>query len=349
MSVVNRMLQDIDRRLGSAGVEPLGAPAGIRSIPAAAPASRSGRTARIAVVALLCVAVAAALASSRWQGLWPSAPPSAAPIPPQPALAPAKAVEAAPAAPIEVAPSPSVATVQAAQVPAPVTAAAPPVPLVAVAEKKPAPERTVARTAAAPSSPESLKLSMQLSAPATEEPRPRLAKADQMQARPAPVRQVAADETVQAARALWNEGAHAAAVATLREALAAAEASRNPAAAAQLARELARLEMAGNRPQAAVDLLRRLEPSLGEDADAWALRGNAEQRLALHPQAAASYLAALRLRPSEGRWMLGAAISLAAAGDLAAAQAWVDQARDRGAITPPIAAYLRELGVKAPQ
>jgi Flp pilus assembly protein TadD len=131
----------------------------------------------------------------------------------------------------------------------------------------------------------------------------------------------------------------------LREALDVAEPSRNHAATALIARELARLEIAANRPQAAVDLLRRLEPSLGDDAEALAVRGNAEQRLALHAQAAASYLAALRLRPTEGRWMLGAAISLAAGGDLAAAQAWVDQARERGAVTPPIAAYLQQLGL----
>lgn len=172
-----------------------------------------------------------------------------------------------------------------------------------------------------------------------------MAKAEPGQSAATPVRQVAAEETVQVARALWGEGAQGAALATLREALAAAESSRNPAAAATLAREQARLEVAGNRPQAALDLLRRMEPALRGDAEALALRGNAEQRLALHADAAASYLAALRLKPTEGKWMLGAAISLAAGGDLDAAQAWVDQARDRGAITPPIAAYLQQLGI----
>src|SRR6185503_3909972 len=112
-----------------------------------------------------------------------------------------------------------------------------------------------------------------------------------------------------------------AAVATLADALAAAEAGRNASAIAELARELARLDIAGNRAQAALDLLKRLEAPLAGDADAWALRGNAEQRLALHHDAAVSYLAALRLKPGEGRWMLGAAISLAADGRQAEAQA----------------------------
>ncbi len=162
---------------------------------------------------------------------------------------------------------------------------------------------------------------------------------------PVAVRQVAAGETVASARLMWQEGSRNNAYATLREALAAAEASRDPQATRTLALELARLELAGNRAQAALDLLRRQGVLLGDDADALALRGNAQQRLMLHGEAAESYLAALRLRPTEGKWMLGAAISLAADGRTEEAQAWANRARDRGAITPPIAAYLQQLGV----
>jgi hypothetical protein len=43
--------------------------------------------------------------------------------------------------------------------------------------------------------------------------------------------------------------------------------------------------------------------------------------------------------------MVGAAISLAADGRQAEAQAWVVRARARGAITPPIAAYLQQIGI----
>ena len=160
-----------------------------------------------------------------------------------------------------------------------------------------------------------------------------------------PIRQVATDETLAVARTLWANGARTDAMATLREALAAAESARSQRSIAALARELARLEVADNRPQSALDLLRRLEGTLVDDADAWALRGNAEQRLGLHADAAQSYLGALRLKPSEGKWMLGAAISLAAAGRMDEAQSWVEKARERDAVTPTIASYLLQLGI----
>lgn len=359
MSVVNRMLQDIDRRLGGAGVEPLGAPAGIRSIPVAAAASHNMRARGITIVAL-CLLALAAIAVVRWQewGMRPAAPTQAASTVerarPAQAVAAAPAVpRPAPAAPAETPATPHPAPIPSGEIPAahapappPVAAASPPSSLAAAAE---GPVAVTARKSTRPTSADTLKLTMQLSAPISGEPHPRVAKAPAAQGSAVPVRRVAADETVLAARSLWSDGAHGAALATLREALAVAESSRNLAAAATLAREQARLEVADNRPQAALDLLRRMEPHLRADAEALALRGNAEQRLALHADAAASYLAALRLRPAEGRWMLGAAISLAAGGDLAAAQALVDQARDRGAVTPPIAAYLHQLGLAVRQ
>jgi Flp pilus assembly protein TadD len=360
MSVVNRMLQDIDRRLGDDGVGALGAPAAIRSIPAPANRPRGARGGWIAA-ALLAIVAGAAMTSSRWHEWWDGAPrqtasASAAVASPPKAIPVAQATAAPPAPADEAATAPTVAATpaeapgadaRAAEQEAPSPAlVAPPARVETAREGKSPPER--ASAAAAPSSPEALKLSLQLSAPAADAPRPRVAKTQAAPRSGIAVRQVAAEETVHAARALWSDGAQGAALATLREALAAAESSRDLAAAATLAREQARLEVAGNRPRAALDLLRRMEPSLAGDAEAWALRGNAEQRLALHADAAASYLAALRLRPAEGRWMLGAAISLAAGGELDAAQAWVERARASGAITPPIAAYLRELGIKAP-
>lgn len=160
-----------------------------------------------------------------------------------------------------------------------------------------------------------------------------------------PIRQVAFDETINIARSLWSEGNRASALNTLRDALLAAESTRNQRATAALARELARLEVADNRAQTALELLKRLENLLGDDADAWSLRGNAEQRLALHADAVQSYLIALRIRPTEGKWMIGAAISLAAVGKLDEAQSWAERARERDAVTPAIASYLQQLGI----
>jgi MSHA biogenesis protein MshN len=328
MSVVNRMLQDIDRRLGEAGIAPMTAHPGVRSVPAATSRGPRNRRAAWMLAGLIVAGAAIALASGGWRPWW-EAP---APVP-VPRFLP-RALPAAALASVEVAPLEAAAADTLTAAPAIHADAAREAPA-AVPAPRPA---LRARSA------ETLRLSLNLSSPA---PGPRPAAASATRRTEVPARQVAADETVLAARALWNEGANAAALATLREALAAAEGSRNPAAASSIARELARLEVAGNRPRAALDLLVRMEPVIGEDADAWALRGNAEQRLALHAEAAASYLAALRLKPAEGKWMLGAAISLAAAGEPDAARAWVERARERGAITPPIAAYLQQLGIAA--
>lgn len=322
MSVVNRMLQDIDHRLAARGAEPNRVYPDIRSVPVAARASPRGRLG----LALGLVAIAGLAVT--WEALRDRASARA----PAPAATPLPVHVSGPVAPVTEAPSivsaapvaslapPEEPTVQSRSLKLAELLSEVPVPPAARIETPPRIARAAAPAAAKPS----------------------IATASRTEL---PVRQVAPDETVTTARALWADGARGAAVATLGEALAAAEAARNAGATAELARELARLEIAENRTQAALELLRRLEGGLAGDADAWALRGNAEQRLALHHDAAASYLAALRLRPGEGRWMVGAAISLAAEGKHAEAQGWVARARARGAITPPIAAYLQQIGM----
>ena len=330
MSVVNRMLLDIDRRHGAADVQTRGPYPDIRSVPPAATAPRRGKPGLVAAIAAAAAGIAAILVMSASRV-------------PTPVVSPRVASQTpAPAAPVA-----------AAWLPQPLPAVAAPVVTAVPSEPMPKPPRA----RATPTVIESFKLSRQLS-PVEERPGPAPALPSSAPAKGAmvpataakaapPLRQVAADETVAAARVLWNEGSRAGALATLRDALAVAEGARNGSAAAPLARELARLEVADNRPQAALDLLRRFEVSLADDAEAWALRGNAEQRLALHAESARSYLAALRVRPAEGRWMLGAAISFAADGRLDEANAWAERARERGAVTAPMEAYLQQLGVGA--
>lgn len=347
VSIVNRMLQDIDRRRTAGGGDALAAHADIRSV-AARPSefARTGHRAWIvALIMATCVAAVFVWREWRAQSL-PGAVPQAIVVTRAPATVQGVSMSAGPpsAQVIESAapPSATVAEVSA-------TVAAP-------SEKQAANPPSEQRNAA-PASTEMLKLSMQLSAQLAEIPPSRLtAKSTSSAAVTAPgtttvtnvpVRQVATDETIAAVRALWNGGSRTGALATLRDALATAEAARNDRATAPLARELARLEVADNRAQGALDLLRRLENLLGDDADAWALRGNAEQRLAMHAEATQSYLSALRMRPTEGKWMLGAAISLAASGKLDEAQTWVERARERDAITPTIATYLQQLGIVA--
>jgi tetratricopeptide (TPR) repeat protein len=366
MSVVNQMLQDIDARREAAGIEALGANADIRSVrPPPRRRIRSSRRGPWLFAALAAFGIALWLTWGDWQfrNATPVTPlptgkvVTSNPPPPAPAAAPV----AAPVV-LEVPPVPIDTTVGKPVEPAAITgvatiAAGPTaVPRVDKALTIPASEAPIPiRRASSPPSAETLKLSMKLSALVADAPP---VPATAMPASPPtapgvttitniPVRQVAADETVAAARALWNDGARPAALTTLRDALAAAETAKTPRAITVLARELARLEVADNRAQVALDLMRRLESLFADDPDAWALRGNAEQRLALHADAAESYLTALRLRPGEGKWMIGAAISLAANGRMEDARTWVERARERGAVTPTIGAYLQQLGVTA--
>ena len=347
VSVVNRMLQDIDRRRTAGGIETLAVHADIRSV-AAQPSEFSRTGPRAWIVALImatCVAAVFVWREWRAQSL-PGAVPQAIVATQAPATVQGVSRPAGP---------PSVHVIESAAPPS--AAVAEVSATVAALSEKQAARPPSEQQNVVPVPTEKLKLSMQLSAQLAEIPPARL-PAKSASSAPVtapstttvtnvPVRQVATDETIAAVRALWNGGSRTGALATLRDALATAEAARNDRATAPLARELARLEVADNRAQGALDLLRRLENLLGDDADAWALRGNAEQRLAMHAEATQSYLAALRMRPTEGKWMLGAAISLAASGKLDEAQTWVERARERDAITPTIATYLQQLGIVA--
>ena len=154
------------------------------------------------------------------------------------------------------------------------------------------------------------------------------------------------------AQSLWNAGSRDAANELLQHALSLTErsVSSSPTAAttqllATLAREQGRMQIAEGRPQAALDGLTRLEPFLGQDADAWALRGNAAQRLGRHQDSVRAYTTALQIRPNEQRWLLGAAVSLAALGQTANASDMAARARAQGTISKEVLTYLRQAGV----
>jgi len=167
-----------------------------------------------------------------------------------------------------------------------------------------------------------------------------------------PLRQSSVQEALAQAQSLWNTGARQAAIDLLYEALAAAERTStatapvgNNAVIASLVRELASMALAEGQVRATLELLTRLEPALSQVADMWAIRGNAAQRLGRHAESAAAYQMALKLRPDEPRWLLGAAVSLAAQGQTAAAAELAEKARAGGAMTREVATYLRQLGV----
>jgi MSHA biogenesis protein MshN len=173
------------------------------------------------------------------------------------------------------------------------------------------------------------------------------------EARVAPVRREASGlELTGQAQRLWSSGSHDAAIELLRDALAVVERAAGsdvmrapPGELIPLVRELARMELAEGQTRQVLDMLKRLEPALAGQADLWAVRANAAQRLGSHQEAIQAYQTALTLRSGESRWMLGTAVSLAARGQTAAALELAEKARATGTISSDVVAYLRQLGV----
>ena len=154
------------------------------------------------------------------------------------------------------------------------------------------------------------------------------------------------------AQNLWNAGSREPAMEHLRQTLGTAQrahmngsATENISNLISLIRELARMELVEGQVSRAMQTLTRMESVVSGSADVWAMRGNAAQRLGRHAESASAYLEALKLRPDESRWMLGAAVSLAAQGQTASAAEWAEMARNGGALSPELAAYFRQLGV----
>ncbi len=165
-------------------------------------------------------------------------------------------------------------------------------------------------------------------------------------------RQAAALETLAQARNLWNAGSREAALDVMRQAVAVSERALASApeptalpAFQTLVRELARMELAQGQVRQVLELLVRLEPLLADQADLWAVRGNAAQRLGQHQESVNAYGMALKLRPGEPRWMLAVAVSLAVQGQLTAAAEQAERARAAGVVNPEVLSYLRQLGV----
>lgn len=311
MSVINKMLRDLDsRQSASASPEPFrplppGFAQGTVLVAPLKQLARPGAGVRLAWLMLAATLLAAGVALV-WWSQYPKA------------------------SPVQV----------ASQKIVPVAMNRPAVAVVAPVMAQPAPA-VVARLAPAlktlPTSP------TPSPSPKSDTPSPRVSPA----ARPSP----ALDALAQA-QSLWAAGSRAAALELLREALAVSERSNvigspspTTAVLASLARELARMEMAEGHVSQALALLTRLEPSLSGEAEVWAMRGNAAQRLGRHEESAQAYQRALRLRPNEARWMLGAAVSLAAMGQTEPAAEFAEKARVGGVLSPEVATYLKQLGV----
>ena len=347
MSVINKMLRDLDSRQTSAtSVNPaltqgLGVARGTSVLmPTGRPRKIGWMT--FATAALVLVGMAGGVAVW-WQAQAKAKTQlQATTVPPAPPVQPAQPVPVTVNPPIGANIAPP-AVIAAA--PLPTLPAALPVP------KPPSPPQLPPQPplpATSPNIPAAPKLRV-----ATEmaQPAPNATVAPSSITVPVPAantqRQSAALDALAQAQGLWTAGARDSATEVLREAVALSERQGSGASGAlvPLARELVRMLIAENQNGQALDLLTRLEPALSGQADLWAVRGNAAQRLGRHPEAASAYAMALKLRPGEPRWMLGAAISLAIQGQLTEAGELAEQARIKGALSPELRTYLRQLGI----
>lgn len=363
MSVINKMLRDLDARRGEARLPDLPQAA----IPAAmegtasvgAPAGQRARRWGLGLAVLVVCAGALAWYLHATQAVVAPSLPATAPVP-APVAAPAAAPAAEPSAP------PPAST---ASVPPPEPAA--PSPQAQAAQALSASEPRAAAEPAAPRKPPRRSEAAEPAPTAASAERPRKRSRTDREAAPvaptaaaapagaAPMaadlsaptaaqrRQSAAQETLAQAQSLWNTGSREAALQLVQEAVAVAERTQPVDATllAQLVREQVRMELALGRPGPVLAVLMRLEPALSGQADLWAVRGNAAQRLGRHQESVQAYLAALQLRPGEQRWMLGAAVSLAALGQLEAAARQAEEARALGPVSPEVLTYLRQAGV----
>ena len=370
MSVINKMLRDLDQRQagqpGDAATPTPSRHTTLGTLPVQADQRPGATRQRLAWATVLLVAV---MAGAWWypQSGQESVPMPRSPAMPQSALVPIAAVATnvvatPPAVPPSAAPlttkPKTAAKADAAKPPASTPTEAKPV-MARVPAAKPTPraQAAVVELAQPDAAAGSLRLENSLMRlPPTKNTATQTA-APQSSASQNPAPQIttlrpAALEAMAQAQSLWRSGSHAAATELLSQALSRVE-STTPTDApvtsqsplASLARELARMQLADGQVGQALALLKRLQPQLVQVPDVWAMRGNAAQRLGQHAEAAQSYQKALALRPDEPRWMLGAAVSLAAQGQMVAAGELAEKAQNMGALRPDVANYLRQLGV----
>jgi len=335
VSVINKMLQDLDKRNAGGPAAPAGDATGRGVAGVVAPLAGSGadasETSRPLVYILMACVFLAVVALVWQQQRGPVSQPAA----PATVALPAPIVVEPVSSPAAVAPT---MAAPAAQNPTARTETlAPPPPA-------PTPVREVV---AAGKFESRLAIAERREAPAAP---PVMVPSAPVPAPDAAQRQVlAAREALAQAQALWSAGSRDAAVELLQQAMAVSErtaaANGGAPALASLVREWARMELAEGRLGKVWETLSRLEPQLRGEADLWAIRANTAQRLGRHPDSVHAYMAALELRPGESRWMQGAAVSLAALGQLEAAAAMAEKARSAGPISREVQTYLRQMGV----
>jgi len=342
MSLINKMLKDLDARAGQPGAAPL--PADVR--PVTAP-ERRGPVLHAALVGGALLAVGAGVVGWKTMQAAPTPTPApavlaAAPVPARtavvvdmPAAAPVQVVDVAPAAPV---PEP-----EPAPAPAPAPAAKRVTPVAPAPTAKPAP-RTVAVAKTAPAA---------SAAGRTDTPSQR---AENAYRRALGVledgRVTEAIATLQAGLQIdpRHEAARQTLVGLLIEAGRPDDAMRQLQAALAidarqpaLAMLLARLQLERGGP--AIDTLTRTLPYAAGNGEYHAFLAGVLQREGRAREAAENYQAALRRAPGNGVWWMGLGIALQADKRDAEALAAFARAQASGTLSPELQAFVeRRLG-----
>ena len=332
MSLINKMLQDLDARAGQPGAAPM--PADVRLPPATEPRARWMRGA-LAGGAVIAVAAVGAIG---WRMMGEQPPPvvvaAAAPVAPvapapqavlaeMPAAAPVQVADVAPPAPVVPAPEPE---------PEP----APPSPKPAPAPRKPAPPKPApvvhGRVETAPQRAENAyrRALLALEDGRVTEAIATLQAGLRIDPRHGPSRQTLVGLLIEAKRP--DE-----AMRQLQAAMALD--ARQPS----LAMLLARLQLERGGP--ALDTLVRTLPHAAGNGEYHAFLAGVLQREGRHREAAEHYQAALRTAPGNGVWWMGLGISLQAEKRDPDAVAAFWQALGSGTLSPELTAFVeRRLG-----
>ncbi|WP_144006949.1 lipopolysaccharide assembly protein LapB, partial [Pelomonas sp. KK5] len=338
MSLINKMLKDLDARHAAPGRErpALGAGSAVAALPH--PLMRHARGAALMVLG-------AAVCATAWLVLRPSIGAArmaavSAPIPAPPPILPASvampaampaSVPATTPAPVNIVAVATGALAGAARMAAP-AAKAEPAPAVASAPAA-APMTPGAKLAVKQTSPQQDSDNLYRAAVAQyqqgrgEEARRGLLRALELNPANARARQALVDLQIESAR--FDD-----AMRLLREGL------RQQPQDSGFAMSLARLQLETGDSPGAIATLEKGLPDAGDDAAYNALYAMLLQRQQRHEEAIRHYLVALRTDPAKPTWLVGIGASLQATGNKADAIAAYTRARDGGMLPPGLTDYV---------
>ncbi|MEW6132881.1 MAG: tetratricopeptide repeat protein [Pseudomonadota bacterium] len=352
MSLINQMLQDLDKRQSGADVNPLSS---VRAVP------RQHSMKPVWALLALLLAIAGALGWLFWDRYSPQRGTTAVqpPVPIEPAAVakappPAPATRVPPPEPAEDAPSPP----PEASLPAAPAVKAPAAPAAAPAPKPPAPKPAPAQPRRAGARHPAAVVSKQV-----REPTPQQRAEAEYRKAVSLAQQGRTPEAINGLeQALRIDPRHAAAtqtlIALLLESKRFGDAERKlqealdlDLAQPDLAMTLARLQLERGDTAAAITTLDRSQHAAANRPQYYGFMAALLQREGYHREAIVQYRQALRLSPGNAVWLMGLGISLQAEKNYREAREAYSRARASGSLSPELQAFveqrLRQLGQSA--